>query len=164
MSYEYNINIAIDIVETDYEEVENEFAASIVEIEGVSVFPCSKCSKICKSKGGLTKHTNSKHGDADKVSSPLNTTPLCFDTIKSTVDTIRENIIAEKLYGDEIDSVVKNISATEALLEEVLPLCTKFCRNRTKDKLLQSFYGLMLNSSTLLNCNQARIQTVAKVA
>ena len=50
------------------------------------------------------------------------TTPLCFDTIKSTVDTIKENIIAEKLYGAEIDSVVKNISATEALLEEVLPL------------------------------------------
>ncbi len=100
----------------------NEFATSIVEIEGASVFPCSKCSKICKSKGGLTKHINSKHGDADNVSSPLNTTPLCFDTIKSTVDTIKENIIAEKLYGAEIDSVVKNISATEALLEEVLPL------------------------------------------
>ena len=85
---------------TDYEEVENEFAASIVEIKGANVFPCSKCSKICKSKGGLTKHTNSKHGDADKISSPLNTTLLCFDTIKSIVDTIKENIIAEKLYGD----------------------------------------------------------------
>ncbi len=109
-SHEYNINIVIDIVETDY-EVENEFAASIVEIEGANVFPCSKCSRICKSKGGLTKHTNSKHGNADKVSSPLNTTPLCFDTIKSIVDTIKENIIAEKLYGDEIDSVVKNVSA-----------------------------------------------------
>ncbi len=95
-SHEYNINIAIDI---DYEEVENEFAASIVEIKGANVFPCSKCSKICKSKGGLTKHTNSKHGDADKISSSLNSTPLCFDT-KSIVDTIKESIIAEKLYGD----------------------------------------------------------------
>ena len=88
---------AIDI---DYEEVENEFAASIVEIKDANVFPCSKCSKICKSKGGLTKHTNSKHGDADKILSPLNTTPLCFDTIKSIVDTIKVNIITEKLYGD----------------------------------------------------------------
>ncbi len=52
-SHEYNINIAVDI---DYEEVENEFAASIVEIKDANVFPCSKCSKICKSKGGLTKH------------------------------------------------------------------------------------------------------------
>ena len=160
MSYEYNINIAIDI---DYEEVENEFAASILEIKDANVFPCSKCSKICKSKGGLTKHTNSKHGDADKISSPLNTTPLCFDTIKSIVDTIKENIIAEKLYGDEIDSVVKNTSATEALLEEVLPLYTKFCRNRNQDKLLESFYGSMLNSSTLLDCKDSRVANLAMI-
>ena len=53
---DYNINIALDIVETDCQEVENEFADSILEIEGAKVFPCSK------SKGGLTKHTNSKHG------------------------------------------------------------------------------------------------------
>ena len=50
-SHEYNINIAIDIVETDYKEVENEFAALVVEIESTNVFLCSKCSKICKSKG-----------------------------------------------------------------------------------------------------------------
>ena len=47
-SHEYNI--AIDIVETAYEEVENEFAASIFEIEGVNVFPCSKCRKYVNQK------------------------------------------------------------------------------------------------------------------
>ena len=161
--HEYNIDVAVDIVETDYQEVENEFADSIVEIEDAKVFPCSNCSKICKSKGGLTKHTNSKHGDPDKVSSPLNTTPLCFDTIESIVDTIKSNIIAEKLYGDEIDSVVKNISATEALLKDVLPLYTKFCRNRNQDKLLESFYGLMLNSSTLLNCKDSRVANLVMI-
>ena len=145
---EYNMNITIDIVETDYQEVENEFVDSIVEIEDSKAFPCSKCGKICKSKGGLTKHTNSKHSDA---SPHLYTTPLCLDTLKSIVDTIKRNIVAEKLYGDEIDSVVNNISATELFLKEVLPLYTKFCRNKNQDKLLESFYGLMLNSSTLLN-------------
>ena len=140
--HEYNINIAVDIVETDYQEVENEFADSIVEIEGAKVFPCSNCSKICKSKGGLTKHTNSKHGDPHKVSSPLNTIPLCFDTI---------------------ESIVKNISATEALLKDVLPLYTKFCRNRNQDKLLESFYGLMLNSSTLLNCKDSRVANLVMI-
>ena len=79
------MNIAIDIVETDYQEIENEFVDSIVDIEGSKVVPCSKCGKICKSKGGLTKYTNSKHGD---VSPQLNTTPLCLDTLKSIVDTI----------------------------------------------------------------------------
>ena len=157
---EYNMNITIDIVETDYQEVENEFVDSIVEIEGSKAFPCSKCGKICKSKGGLTKHTNSKHGD---VSPHLNTTPLCLDTLKSIVDTIKRNIVAEKLYGDEIDSVVNNISATELLLKEVLPLYTKFCRNKNQDKLLESFYGLMLNSSTLLNCKDSRVANLVMI-
>ena len=56
-----------------------------------------------------------------------------LDTLKSIVDTIKRNIVAEKLYGDEIDSVVSNISATELLLKGVLPLYTKFCRNRNQD-------------------------------
>ena len=101
--HEYNMRIVVDIVETDYQEVENEFSDLIVEIEGAKVFPCSKCSKICKSKGGLTKHTNSKHSDPDKDSSPMNATPLCFDTMKSIVDTIKQSIITEKLYGDELE-------------------------------------------------------------
>ena len=79
------------------------------------------------------------------------------------MDTIKRNIIAEKLYGDEIDSVVKNISATEALLKDVLPLYTKFCRNRNQDKLLESFYGLMLNSSTLLNCKDSRVANLVMI-
>ena len=157
---EYNMNITIDIVETDYQEVENEFVDSIVEIEGSKAFPCSKCGKICKSKGGLTKHTNSKHGD---ISPQLNTTPLCLDTLKSIVDTIKRSIVAEKLYGDEIDSIVNKISATELLLKEVLPLYTKFCRIKNQDKLLESFYGLMLNLSTLLNCKDSRVANLVMI-
>ena len=111
---EYNMNITIDIVETDYQEVENEFVNLIVEIEGSKAFSCLKCGKICKSKGGLTKHTNPKHGD---VSPHLNMTPLCLDTLKLIVDTIKRNIVAEKLYGDKIDSVVNKISATELSLK-----------------------------------------------
>ena len=90
--HDYNINICVDIIETDYQKVENEHADSIVEIEGAKVFPFSSCSKICQSKGGLTKHTNSKHGEPDNVSSSRNTTPLCFDTIKRIVDTIKRSI------------------------------------------------------------------------
>ncbi len=46
-----------------------------------------------------------------------------------------------------------NQKANEALLEEELPLH----RNRDQDKLLESFYGSMLNSSTLLNCKDSRV-------
>ena len=86
-----------------------------------------------------------------------------MDTLKSIVDTIKRNIVAEKLYGDKIDSVVNNISATELLLKEVLPLYTKFCRNKNQDKLLESFYGLMLNSSTLLNCKDSRVANLVMI-
>ena len=43
--HDYNINICVDIIETDYQEVENEFADSLVELEGAKVFPCSNCSR-----------------------------------------------------------------------------------------------------------------------
>ena len=81
------------------------------EIEGQNVFACSKCSKICKSKGGLslTKHTNSKHGGTDWVS---NMTPLCKETLTLFVSAIKKNVIDEYLYGDEIESAIKTASVT----------------------------------------------------
>ena len=79
-----NVNIALELIETDDQGVENEFAEAVTEIEGLKSFPCSKCSKICKSQGRLTRHTNSKHGDS--VSIPSTTTPLCYETITSIVE------------------------------------------------------------------------------
>jgi hypothetical protein len=79
-----NVNIALELIETDDQGVENEFAEAVTEIEGLKSFPCSKCSKICKSQGGLTRHTNSKYGDS--VSIPSTTTPLCYETITSIVE------------------------------------------------------------------------------
>jgi hypothetical protein len=43
--------------------VENEFINALNEIDGLMVYPCNMCNKICKLKGGLTKHKNSKHVD-----------------------------------------------------------------------------------------------------
>ena len=52
---------------------------------------------------------------------------------------------------------------TEALLKEVLPLYAKFCRNRDQDKLLEAFYGLMLNSSALLNCKDSTVANLVMI-
>jgi hypothetical protein len=60
----FNLDISVAVVDTESEEVDAEFLEAISEIEGKKSFPCPKCTKICKSKGGLTKHTNSKHRDA----------------------------------------------------------------------------------------------------
>ena len=56
----------------------------------------------------MTKHKNSKHvDDVSGTSEGSNTTPLDKDTMISIVNTIKQNIIDEKLYGDEIESSIK---------------------------------------------------------
>lgn len=57
----FHMTIAMNITESDDQLVENEFVDALNEIDGVMVYPCKTCNKICKSKGGLTKHKNSKH-------------------------------------------------------------------------------------------------------
>ena len=157
----YNIDIALELLETDDQGVENEFVEAVTEIEGLKSFPCSKCSKVCKSKGRLTRHTNSKHGDS--VSIPTTTTPLCYETIISIVDTIKKNIVEEKLYGENINAAVEKVTATEALFDEVLPIYTKFSRSQNQDKLLESFYGLMPKSAQLLNCTDSRVANLVMI-
>jgi hypothetical protein len=80
--------------------VEKEFIDALNEIDGLMVCPCNMCNKICKPKGGLTKHKNSKHVD-DVSGTTRVAIPLDKDTMNSIVNTIKQNIIDEKLYGSE---------------------------------------------------------------
>ena len=89
----FHMNIAIDIVENDDLSVENEFINALNEIDGLMVYPCNMCNKICKSKGGLTKHKNSKHvDDVSGTSEGSNTTPLDKNTMNSIVNTIKQKL------------------------------------------------------------------------
>ena len=60
----FNLNVSLAILETETDEVDAEFLEALTEIEGKKSFLCPNCTKVCKSKGGLTKHTNSKHREA----------------------------------------------------------------------------------------------------
>lgn len=160
----FHMNIAIDIIENDDQLVENEFIDALNEIDGLTVYPCDMCEKICKSKGGLTKHKNSKHvDDVAGTAEGSNSTPIDKDAMNSIVNTIKQNIIDEKLYGDEIESSIKNVTATEALFKEVEPLYSKFCKNKNQDKLLKSFYALMPKSTTLLDFADSRITNLVMI-
>jgi uncharacterized C2H2 Zn-finger protein len=156
----YHLNIAVDLVDTGDNVFDSELLEAMHEIEGRNVFPCSFCEKICKSKGGLTKHTNSKHGDA--VGRP-NTNLLDKDKLNSIVSIIKQNIIDEKLYGTAIETSVQKVSATEKLFEEVQRIYSTFCRNKNQDKLLKSLYGLMSKSTTLLNFEDSRITNLIMI-
>ena len=52
----YQLNLSIVVTETDSEEIESEFCDALTEIHGEKSFPCTLCDKLCKSKGGLTRH------------------------------------------------------------------------------------------------------------
>ena len=90
-------------------------------------------------------------------------TPLDKDGMNSIVNTIKQNLIKEKLYGEEIESSIQNVTATEALLKEVEPLYSRSCKNKNQDKLLQAFYGLMPKSTTLLNLADSRIANLVMI-
>lgn len=149
----YHLDFTVALTETESGEVDSEFIDALTEIEGKKSFPCSVCDKICKSKGGLTKHTNSRHrSETDQACE----THLCKDTVSSIVESIKTNLIEENLYGAEINASLTTVSSSEALFAALLPLYETFCRKTNQDKLLESFYGLIPRSCELLNCQDFR--------
>ena len=50
----------------------------------------------------------------------------------SIVETIKGNIIKENIYGEEINTVLKTASASEALFKAILPLYQHFMRRKIR--------------------------------
>jgi hypothetical protein len=51
------------VIAGDDETMEEEIAEALSEISGEKSFPWNSWEKVCKSKGGLTRKVNSKHGN-----------------------------------------------------------------------------------------------------
>ena len=162
--YQFNFDLSVAIIEEETDEVGSEFFDSVKEI-GSKSFACTHCEKICKSKGGLTRHINSKHKEARDIatSAEHNQIPLCEGTITSIIQSIKTDLLEKKYYGEEIQNGLKNVSGGEALLDALQPLYEKFCRKKNMDKLLESFYGLIPRSCELLNCNEYRVANLVMV-
>jgi hypothetical protein len=54
-------------------------------------FPCGLCSKICKSKGGLTLHTRAKHGEKTAVTKSVS--PLTSEVVGEIVDKATQSVV-----------------------------------------------------------------------
>ena len=106
----YQLNISLAVVETECDEIESEFNDALTEINGEKSFPCVMCDKVCKSKGGLTRHTNSKHSTM-----PRPKTAICKDSVTSIIESIKAKITEEKLYGTQVNESIKSGSCTDAL-------------------------------------------------
>ena len=59
----YKLDISVFVAETQTPEADDAFDNAILEMEGKKSFHCDICSKVCKSKAGLTTHHDSKHAE-----------------------------------------------------------------------------------------------------
>ena len=118
----YNLEVSIAVTEAKGEEIEDVFNDALSEIRGKKSFPCSKCKKVCKSKGGISRHTNSKHSEIPSKETSQELELFCLDTIVSIVETIKSQIIREKSYGAEICERVNSAAGNEGLFKAIYPL------------------------------------------
>ena len=160
---EFNLDVSLAILDTESEEVDAEFLEAMTEIEGKKSFPCPNCSKVCKSKGGLTRHTNSKHHESVPQLSTESGNCLSLEDLVGIVESIKTNLIAGDLYEEAINTAIKNASCSEELFTSVLPLYEVFCRKKNQDKLLEEFYGLILDASKYLNCPDANAACIIMI-
>ena len=159
----FNLNASLEVLESD--QLDAEFDDALVEMEGNKSFPCPSCEKICKSKGGLTRHANAKHAEESPSTLPVESdmTILSIENLSEIIEAIKTRLVADDLYGVEINNFIKNASCSKALFDDVLPLYTKFCRKKNHDKLLEQFYSLLPNASKYLNCTNSNAANIIMI-
>ena len=122
----FNLDVSLTLLDTETDEVDAEFLEALTEIEGKKSLPCPKCIKICKSKGGLTKYTNSKHRESDpelSTESGNNHNCLLLEDLAGVVESIKTNLIVGDLYGPVINTAIKRRFFRKSRI---------FCENRPK--------------------------------
>ena len=111
----------------------------------------------------MTKHTNSKHREAAVDFEDCEKSRLTFESLAGIVEAIKTSLCTDDLYGTELIAGVKIASYSKALFDAVLPLYEKFCCKKNQDRLLEEFYGWILDASTYLNCPNSHAANVIMI-
>ncbi len=162
----YKLDISVFVAETQTPEADDALDDAILEMEGKKSFHCDICSKVCKSKGGLTRHHNSKHAEFTSGKCHEENVPgMALDpsTTDGFVETIKTRIIEENLYGKEINLALQKIKSMPKLYQSLLPIYQTFCWKKNQDNLLKVFYGLIPQSCNLLNCDDFRVANLIMI-
>ena len=114
----FHFDIAMAVMDEDGEAIENVFVEAVTEIVGEKTFPCENCDKICKSKAGLTRHVNAKHGSKANASIPS----LANDELTSIVNKVKANLTNEGYWDTEITSDFAKVASNENLFKAVSPI------------------------------------------
>ena len=112
-------------------------------------FPCRLCSKVCKSKGGLTVHTRAKHGEKTAVTKLVS--PLTSKVVSEIVDKATKSVVDSKLYGESMSKLLDEaeLKPSKDLVKHLETLYDQYCEKLDRDKLLKNFYKLMSESEKM---------------
>ena len=112
-------------------------------------FPCGLCSKICKSKDGLTLHTRAKHGEETAVLKSVS--PMTPDVVREIVRRSAQSDITSKLYGEKMAKLIReaDLKPSDLLVSSLSALYGAYCEKLDRDKLLKNFYKLIPKSAAM---------------
>ena len=88
---------------------------------------------------------------------------LTFESLAGIVKAIKTSLCTDDLYGTELIAGIKIASYSKASFDAVLPLYENFCCKKSQDRLLEEFYGLILDASTYLNCPNSHATNVIMI-
>ncbi len=101
--------------------------------------------KVCKSKGGLTRHVRRKHSSTSAVSSSGNDDHIpCYITEEKALTMIKEiwKCIADgKFYPDEKVAQVAKLRPSKSFLDDINTLLHRFHCKNDRDRLLKDFFS-----------------------
>jgi uncharacterized C2H2 Zn-finger protein len=159
----FNFDVALSVIEGDDETMEEEIAEALCEISGEKSFPCNSCEKVCKSKGGLTRHVNAKHGNKSTKGHD-NIPSLTKEDLHFIVNKVKTKITEDGFWDSEMTSKMASVTSNDALYDHILPIYQQFCRKKNQDKFIMDFYELIPNSSGLLKCENQQLCSLIMIS
>jgi uncharacterized C2H2 Zn-finger protein len=135
----FNFDIALSVVEGNEDPMEEEIHDAISEISGEKSFPCNSCEKICKLKGGLTRHINAKHKNKTAHGNknvPSSVAKLAKEELSSIVEKIKAKIKKDGFWEHEMTANMASISSNDSLYNHIQPIYERFCRKLNQVKFL----------------------------
>ena len=142
-------------------ELEECVTQGVNECIVTKTFPCGLCSKICKSKGGLTLHTRAKHGEKTPVIKSVS--PMTSDVVREIVCKAAQSVIKSKLYGEKITKLISeaDLKPSDLLVSSLSTLFDGYCEKLDRDKLLKNFYKLIPESAKMFQTTSKEMNAPA---
>ncbi|CAB4031910.1 PREDICTED: uncharacterized protein LOC101236338, partial [Paramuricea clavata] len=108
----------LKLIESNAEEIDQQLLDAISEVEGAKHFQCPDCPKVCKSKGGLTRHRRSKHPDKEEQTmATINIPPINMEIIAKIIAETVEKLREENIYPKEILDIISKFKPSESFLK-----------------------------------------------